>query len=115
MTQPFSESFKQKIRERDQYRCLICGRESKEVAHVKSHRAMGGKLFYYEDGEAYDINSGGNCAVLCRRHHAQLDRRRKPWLKIDGFDPDNELLEVSVYEYGEWQPLDSRYLHYYRR
>lgn len=105
MSQQFTESFKRKIRERDQYRCLICGQETKFVCHIE-HRGSGG-----DDSK----NTEDNCLLMCQRHHDQVDRRRKPWMRIDGFEPNNELLEVSVYEYGEWRPLDSRYLDYYRR
>lgn len=63
----FNDELKQKIRERDQYTCIVCGSEGKLVHHID-----------------YDKNNNreNNLVTVCRSCHGKTNFNRKSWLLL---------------------------------
>lgn len=89
----FNERLRKEILLRDRGYCQICGDDQNlEVAHIPSklgHRGMGSKE---------SVNVPKNLLVLCHKHHLMLDKRKKPYMEIHRFEPDNKAngLLVSI-------------------
>lgn len=64
----FNKSFKEGIRERDNYTCALCGKEdSKDIHHIDYNKKN---------------SVENNCIVLCSSCHARTNFNREEWKKI---------------------------------
>lgn len=63
----FNKAFKKKVRQRDLYKCAVCGNRALSVHHIdydKQHTTF------------------GNCITLCRSHHSKTNFNRNFWMTI---------------------------------
>lgn len=76
----FNESFKAKVRKRDNYKCKICNNFGKEVHHIDYNKEN-----THED----------NCITLCRSCHAKTNSNRKYWQ--DKLRKELKYVNASIY------------------
>ena len=60
----FTESLKRKIRERDNYKCFLCGKLGNNVHHIDYNKKN---------------NNEENLITLCQNHHNATNARREYW------------------------------------
>lgn len=72
---------KEAVRQRDNYKCVICGSPAKEVDHID-------ELASFEPEDKWRANLPSNLQTLCFHHHAvKTARFRKEAIVLD--DPDD--------------------------
>lgn len=108
MTGEFNGALKQKVKERDGNRCVLCGHgphsgTSLVVHHVFERRGMGGKK---------SANVESNLITLCNQCHEKF-HRGVPW-KIVAWDPDDPEGGLEVID-SEGHRIPHEKLYFYRR
>lgn len=88
----FNETFKERIRKRDNHCCLTCNRMQEELGYKLS--------VHHID---YDKKNSlpQNCVSLCRQHHVDTNYNREHWKKFF----QSLLTEKYNYEYTEDQKI----------
>ena len=120
VNQEFDKELKQKVKERDLFRCQICGKDQNlQVAHIPSgydddrdgkekkedqgHRGMGGKK---------SVNRPENLITLCEKHHNQLDRKSGKSIKIDRWVPSDKDNGLVVFD-NQMRRIPQEELYFY--
>lgn len=63
----FNKIFKEKIRQRDNYTCILCNQHGKDVHHIDYNK---------------DNTTPENCITLCRKCHGKTNTNRDYWQKL---------------------------------
>ncbi len=95
----FSKQVRDRILERSQGQCEICGLAAPEQIHHRRPRGSGGS-------KAADTNRAANGLAICSSCHAIVESRRefaldRGWLVRQGYSPVN----VPVVFHGSWALL----------
>ena len=88
----FNNIFKEKIRERDNYCCVICNKPQEELKE---------KLSIHHIDYIKINNFPQNCISLCRKHHLETNFNRNAWKSFF----QQLLKEKEGYEYSEEQKI----------
>lgn len=116
----FDKELKQEVKERDMFRCQICGNDQDlHVSHIPSgydddrkgkkkktdqgHRGMGGKK---------SVNRPENLITLCGKHHDQLDARSGKSIRIERWVPNDEENGLIVLD-NHRRRIDKEDLYFY--
>ncbi len=91
-TLDFNEEFKERIRSRDNYCCIICNKAQEELGY---------RLHVHHIDYDKTNSFPQNCASLCRRNHIETNFNRQAWTKF----LQSLLKERYGYEYTEDQKI----------
>jgi len=120
VNQNFDKELKQKVKERDMFRCQICGNDQNlQVAHIpagydddregkshkndQGHRGMGGKK---------SVNRPENLITLCEKHHSMLDKKKGKSITIDRWVSSDEENGLVVFD-NQMRRIDKDDLYFY--